>query len=123
MRVRALADDGDCRFGRGRLDFLVDSAEAVAQNIKTRLQLFSGEWFLNVDEGTPWLTQILGEGHAMEYAAVLRARILGAPGVREIVSFSDSYDPETRRITVTCEVSTLYGNVTVSEAVSVGATA
>lgn len=123
MRVRRESSDGDYEFGRGALDFHVDSAAGVAQNIKTRLFLFLGEWFLDLNEGTPWLESVLGTGHEAEYAAVLRARILGSPGVREIVRFEDSFDREARRITVSCEVSTLYGNVSISETVPIGAAA
>ncbi len=120
MRVRALSPDGDYRFGRGRSDFLADSPDAVAQSVKTRLQLYRGEWFLDTVEGTPWYESVLGTGTADTFGPVLRARVLETPGVKEILSFEAAVDREARAVTITCEVDTIYGVVTISAPVQVG---
>ena len=53
MRVRRLDSSGDMMLGHGNSDFYSDDPEGVAQNVKTRLQLWQGQWFLNTADGTP----------------------------------------------------------------------
>lgn len=111
MRYRRLDEDGDMTFGAGAADFLVDSREAVAQAIRTRLDLWAGEWFLDVEEGTPWGAEVLGVGTGPTRDAAIRDRILGTPGVTAITSYSSAVSG--RSFTVSATVATLYGETTV----------
>jgi len=113
MRYRALAKSGDMQFGRSGL-YLVDSPAAVAQAVKTRLNLMSGEWFLNLSEGTPYGTEILGTLTQGTRDAAIKSRILETPGVQEIVDYSSSVT--NRVMTVSVTVSTQYGLATVEQA-------
>ncbi|EJX4360738.1 hypothetical protein OD522_005447, partial [Salmonella enterica] len=61
MRYRREDENGDYTFGRGDSGFFVDCPEAVAQAVKTRLQLWQGQWFLDVNEGTPYEQTIIGK--------------------------------------------------------------
>ncbi len=121
MRVRRWSESGDYVFGRGSFDFLVDSPDAVAQSVKTRLALSTGEWFLDTEEGTPWLRDILGSGNEQSYGPALRARILETPGVKEILSFDDAFDRENRKITITITIDTIYGQTSLSEQIAMDA--
>ena len=116
MKVRKLTDDGDMRLGRGSSDFYTDSAEGVAQNVVTRLALWQGTWFIDTEEGTPWLQRVLGKKTAVE--TIIRDRILQTPGVRELRSFQAILDPDTRRISVQATITTDYGSATISEEIS-----
>ena len=116
MKVRKLTDDGDMRLGRGSSDFYTDSAEGVAQNVVTRLALWQGTWFIDTEEGTPWLQRGLGKNTAVE--TIIRDRILQTPGVRELRSFQAILDPDTRRISVQATITTDYGSATISEEIS-----
>lgn len=102
---------GDYTLGR---PFLANSPECVAQVVYTRLRLWQGEWFLDLTEGTPYLSGVLGERHGKNPDAAIRARILGTPGVTAIVSYSSSFDPATRKYTVNCEITTQYSADTVT---------
>lgn len=73
MRVRRTTADGDICFGHNANDYLVNTPEAVAQNVRTRLALWQGQWFINTDEGTPYLQQILGKKSAADL--VIKSRI------------------------------------------------
>jgi hypothetical protein len=112
MRYRQLDADGDYLLNT----FLKDSPDCVGQAIGTRLRLGQGEWFLDTTEGTPWKTKVLGKYTGDLYDPAIKSRILGTPGVLELVSYSSSRDPNTRKLTVTATVSTIYGaNVTIEE--------
>lgn len=109
MRVRALDVDGDMKFGNSQGDFLVNSPEAVAQTIGTRLRLWTGEWFLDLDEGTPYSTKILGTHTGGFYDFAFQSRILGSPGVISLASYQSRLDPATRQLTFHADVNTQYG--------------
>lgn len=109
MKYRKLTDSGDYTFGQGTAEFLVNTPEAVAQAVGTRLRLSQGEWFLDLTEGTPYDTQILGAGTQTLYDQALQSRILDTIGVSEITAYSSVMDVNQRRLTVTCTISTIYG--------------
>ena len=108
MKVRKLSSAGDYVMGHGYLDFHQDTAEGVAQNAMTRLQLWRGTWFIDTEAGTPWLQQILGKHDAVD--VVIRTRILETPGVLSIQSFESILNPDTRRLTVTATINTQFGS-------------
>jgi hypothetical protein len=108
MRVRKLDANGDVVFGRGRADFLADSPEMVAQMARTRLLLSTGEWFLDVAEGTPYGTEILGAGTAGKYDPAIQLRLLKTPGVLSILEYGSHMDA-ARKLTVTARLDTIFG--------------
>lgn len=109
MRVRKQDQNGDYVFGNGQGDFFRDSPEAVGQVCMTRLQLWRGEWFLDVEEGTPYLQGVIGKHKQQTAENVFRARILGTEGVRSIASLESNNDPEMRKLSVVASVDTIYG--------------
>lgn len=109
MRVRAIDDNNEPKFGRGQDDFLKDVPAAVGQCVKTRLALYTNEWFLNLADGTPWRTQVLGKRTDSVRDPVLRARILGTNGVTGISSYASQHARSTRAFTVQATVDTIYG--------------
>lgn len=106
MTVRALSADGDIVTNVSQ--FLVtDSAPEVAQNVKTRLGLLTTEWFLDINDGTPWFDTpvspgILGKNSRTEASreSVIRRRIMLSPGMAGMTSFKVDYDLATRKLTV-----------------------
>jgi hypothetical protein len=115
MRYRKLDASGDYTVG-GSAVFLVNSPDAVAQAIKTRLGLWQGEWFVDTTDGTPWLPDVLGKRHQGKNPdAVIKQRILGTQGVTEITDYTSTFDGETRKLSVTAVVNTIYGTVTITE--------
>lgn len=112
MRYRKLDANGDYVFGGQQADFYVNSPEAVAQAVQTRLRLWQGEWFLDTTAGTPW-NQVLGKYTGGTYDTVIRQRILGTQGVQAITDYSSTLDSEARVLTVSATISTIYGTTTV----------
>lgn len=112
MRYRAQSASGDYTFGQGAANFFVNVPDAVAQAVKTRLLLMTGEWFLDVTEGTPYSTDILGTGTAPLYDAAIQLRIKGTEGVTALVSYSSTL--VDRQLRVQATIDTLYGQAELS---------
>lgn len=117
MRYRKQDENGDYTFGNGQSNFFKDSREAVAQAVKTRLLLWRGEWFLDVDEGTAYLQGVIGKQDAQTRETVLRNRILQTEGVTAITNYSSTIDPDTRKLNLSVEIDTIYGETTIQTAV------
>lgn len=109
MRYRKQDESGDYTFGNGLNNFHIDSVEAVAQAIDTRLKLWMGEWFGDVTDGTGWSQAILGKHSNSLYELTLRQRVLETRGVISIQEFQSLLDSNTRKLTVTMLVDTIYG--------------
>jgi len=125
MRLRKEDEFKDYQFGHGSADYWHDSVEGVAQNIETRMMLFRGEWFLDVQEGTPWggfplneqviaQGQILGAHTQLTRDVAIQQRVLGTGGVSGISDYFSYFDPVTRGFSATMTVETIYGKATLS---------
>jgi len=113
MRYRQLDANGDYVLGNNA--FLINSPEAVGQAVLTRLNLFLGEWFIDITDGTPWLTEILGKRFSTTNPdAAIKQRILGTQGVTEITDYSSAYNGNARSITVNATLNTIYGATTIT---------
>ena len=114
MRYRKLDANGDYTLGN-QAAFYVNQPEAVAQAVLTRLKLWTGEWFLNTTDGTPWMQEILGKRRvSVNPDAAIKQRILGTQGVKEITDYASSFDGNSRTLSVSCSLNTIYGTTTLS---------
>ena len=111
MRQRALSAIGDYTFGQAT-PFLADTPLCVAQAIMTRLRLRTGEWFLDLSEGTDYDGQILGHNTVATRDLAVRTRILDTPGVNQISEYISFVD-KSRAMSVIATVDTQYGTVTI----------
>lgn len=114
MRYRKLSRDGDYVIG-GSSVFLRNTPETVAQAVVTRLRLFLGEWFLDVTEGTPYQTQVLGRHTEATFNPAIRQRILETEGCTGIVEYESQFNPDTRELSVTAVIDTEYGPARIYE--------
>lgn len=84
---------------------------AIAQTIRTRLSLWLGEYFRNINDGTPWIQEILGKQFSEQTReSAIKRRIEGTVGVQEITQFDADFDLTTRAYIVTCSVITNDGD-------------
>lgn len=109
MRVRALDEDGDWTFGKGRQSYLRNRA-ALAQVLKTRLLSFLGDAFFALADGLDWFT-LLGGKDRLEIELSLSARILNTEGVTGIRLISFVPNPRTRGLSIQYEVQSIYGPI------------
>lgn len=93
-------------------------AQAVAQNILTRLRLWLGEWWENLNLGLPVFQSILGQlgtGRGQQAMALaIQQQIEQTPFVTSVTNIQFSF--ENGQFTFTCSVQTAFGPVTVSNA-------
>lgn len=116
-------------YGNGQADFIAD-LDAVIQILNTRLRLFQGEWFLNLDDGLPMfklnpsISQILGaSGNVDSIKTIINlisSRISTSPFVTNISSVVASY--QNRRLKYTATVQTQFGTVVVNNSPGSAAT-
>jgi hypothetical protein len=115
MMYRRLDADRDFTLGHGSADHLTDVPEAVAQAVSTRLAQLAGEWFLDLTDGTPYVQGVFGKHTKQSYDLVLQSRILDTEGCAAILSYESDFDPDTRKLTVSVEIDTIYGPASVTE--------
>jgi hypothetical protein len=114
MRVRKLSAVGDYQIGQGEANFWINSPEGVAQKVKTRLGLWTGEWFLDKTIGTPYLQKILGYNTASLRDVALRTVILETDGVTALSNYSSVLGgPGPRGLTVSGTITTVYSQTPV----------
>lgn len=104
--------NGDYVFGPGAF-WMVDTPEAVAQAVLTRLRLFAREWFLDQREGLD-LEQVLGYGTQATRDQQVQERILGTQGVTGISAYSSRVSGRDFIVTA-ATVETLYGRAQLNE--------
>jgi len=105
MIVRKIDIENDWLFGKGRNDYL-SANDAIAQNVKTRLQSFLGDCFFDISAGIDWFNR-LGSKNKLQIQLDVNAVILNTPGVTGIVDSSFSID-SNRKITLQYSINTVY---------------
>lgn len=86
MIFRALDENGDWTFGKGKQDF-VSANQAIGLNIKTRLLSWVGDCFFNKPAGIDWWNRLGSKDQRGLLELDLRRVILQSEGVTGIVSF------------------------------------
>ena len=93
--------------------------EAIAQTINTRLNLFSGEFWRDVTEGTPWIGRILGKNNStntlQSKSTILKNIIRNTQGVISILEWSSDFSYTDRKFSVNATVLTEYGVLGINE--------
>jgi hypothetical protein len=113
--TRRLDANHDMTFGAGLGNFCVD-AEATAQNVRTRLELLQGEWFLDTSAGVPYIQNdfvtkgITDKPADLAFAeSAIQQEILGTDGVVSIEGFASQFNSSTRLFSVQAKITTEFG--------------
>jgi len=89
---------------------LVDGADAIAQDVSTRLKAFQGEWFLDTRVGMPYFQKILGQKPRLSVLqSIFRDAVLSTPGVNSINDLVLDYVGETRVLSISFRCDTVEG--------------
>jgi hypothetical protein len=110
MKSRALDSDGDWQFGRG-LQSYVTEANALKQNILTRLRQWKGDCFFATTEGVDY-NNYLDIGRKNDLDRDIKRVILQTAGVLRISDFTSTLNRDSRNVTISLQVSTIFGTLT-----------
>lgn len=116
MLSRALNENNDIYAEKGACVFLSDSngqgIDRVMQSIRTRLNFYQGEWFLDESAGVPWRQQIFVKPANLAIVeSIIKAKISSTYGVNELQAFAMSFDPQNRTLNIAFSCNTIYGNL------------
>lgn len=91
--------EGDIHLEGGDLVWTSGLALEVAQRLRVRLRFFKGEWFLDLQEGTPWFQEILVKGVSDQaIRAVFSTIIRTCPGVASLDSLEFTQSGTAREL-------------------------
>jgi hypothetical protein len=85
----------------------------VMQECRIKMQMFEGEWFLNLEAGIPYWTEILGQRPDIAITAAAAAfndALLSTEDVKDVTKMSVIQEPGTRRLLVQWSVRCKFGN-------------
>ena len=106
---------GDLDLSTNDLQIVTGSA-AILQELTIRYRFFLGEWFLNEEEGTPWIRDVLKKNpNEAQVRAMVSQVALDTPGIVEIRSLAFDLASSTRNLTVTIEAGIIVDGVLVYE--------
>lgn len=123
MKYFRLDSQGDMTFGFGDQDFVNDT-DAVKQAIKTRLELYLGTFWRDLEDGLPMFQQILAQPGSQEHITlidnIIKDRVLGTQDVTSIVTFNSAFNPNTRQYTAEIFAQSSYSTTPIYLAVMDG---
>ncbi|QDP60432.1 MAG: putative baseplate wedge protein [Prokaryotic dsDNA virus sp.] len=84
----------DAVFVNGKTPITSGVSDSLKQRLKIKLLTFRGEWFLNVNYGTPYFQQIFGKGRSKRAIdLIFRQLIQEDEDVLNITEFNSTLSP------------------------------
>ncbi len=106
MIRRSFDENGDYAINN-----FIEGTPATAQAVTTRLRLFKGEWFLNLNSGVPWFQEVFVKpARIPQVEQIIRDTILRTEGVAALTSFNLTFDGNIRRLTISFTGKTTWGD-------------
>lgn len=100
---------------------LIDNAERVAQQILITLRFWLGEWFLDVQDGIPYLDYVLVKSpNLLHIRQIFTEAMEKVDGVKRVEEMNLAFDVKNRSLRVDYEASTDYGLITRREVLGYG---
>lgn len=115
MKTRALDINGDWQFGKG-LQSYVTEADALKQNIMTRLRQWKGDCFFATTDGVDY-NNYLDIGRKNMLDLDIKRVILQTAGVLRISEYASTLSVDDRNVTVTANIVTVFGTIELNQGV------
>lgn len=108
-RFRNLDEKGDWTFGNGFQNY-ADQSQSVMLNIRTRILSFKWDCFFDLEAGIDWFSLLGRRGDDVFDAIEINVRtiILQSLYVKELVDFLMVVDRDTRNLTLSYTVNTIF---------------
>lgn len=95
-----------------------DSADHLAQKLRSKLQLIRGESQLDTTAGIAYFTDIFVKPVDLPaVASIFKATIINTEGVNELLSFDYDLDTSGRELTISFSISTDYDDISIDDLV------
>ena len=107
MRVSGLDKNLDWRFGKGRAAYK-RNADAIAQNILTRLRSFLGDWYLDTEIGIDWLTLLGNLGTEKRILRAVESTVMQTEGVISIQDLKIVGRDSNRGVTIQLQYTDVF---------------
>lgn len=96
MATFALDTNGDLLVNLGKT-VILQGAQAIAQNLYSKLRIFLGEWFLDTSVGVPYLSVVYVKNPSLAVITqFFSGLVLGTPGITGLRSINVTLDGSTR---------------------------
>ena len=106
MRIRAIDGNSDFMFGKGRSSYK-DNAEAIGENIQTRLISFLSDCFFDAEFGINWFYLLGQKNGEKELILACKNMILQSYGVVKVNSISWIED-SNRQLSLKFDIDTIF---------------
>ncbi len=88
----------------------------LAQKVRSTLNTIQGEIKSNPSFGVPYFSKIFKKPTDLgQILSIIKAKILGVDGIDKLISFTHDLNTETRRLTISFSVNTVYGEIDISD--------
>lgn len=106
ITVRGLDENFDFKFGQGRAVYRTED-NAIRQNVKTRLQSFKFDWFLDEDANIDWLNILGQKNNKNTIIENVKVTTLNTDGVISVDNIEIS-DEKNRNLQIIVQFTTIY---------------
>lgn len=107
MRVAKITTAGDWMFGKGKAQY-VANADAVRQNVVTRIRSFTNDWFADIDHGIDWINLLSQRGNDKKILAAIEKIVLETPGISTITRLRLLNTGRDRKASIELQFTTLF---------------
>lgn len=114
MRVSGLTSGGDWTFGRGKANYIA-KAEAVRQNVQTRLRSFKNDYFADVEHGGDWFVIFGNRNNETQILREVERIVLQTEGVRSIDKLEIISRDANRHVTIELKYTDLFDQTFVEQ--------
>ena len=106
MRFRGIDSDGDWQLGQGVGSYAKEE-DALALDIAARIRSRKGNCFFAPDDGVDY-TNLLEKGREQDFINGMSNAVMQTEGVVKINSLTTDLDKDTRAISMTYDIQTIY---------------
>lgn len=111
---RRLDADGDIYLGANGSEGIA-GIDGVVQLAVIQLKLFLAEWFANLEEGLPWLDEVLGKKYDAELDQRIRSLVTDrmtrkVPAVTGVFGLAIEFASATRGLSISLGLHTQFGD-------------